>query len=163
MKESKKENEEELKEFDSYSDKKVDADKLDELNAPPIVVETWKKWEKNELYNKSSALHKRWQLIYFEEYDKRLNGYQKPVLESVGGRDVPVIYYFENGLIHSPDCNTPNEKPAIETAGHWEYWEHGLIKKVVDKMGDTEEYWKDGTPYKIETNLSERRERGEEV
>ena len=56
-------------------------------------------------------------------------------------------------MIHSDDG-----LPAIEYPMHWEYWREGLIEKVVDAGGDTEELWKDGVPVKIERNLSLRGE-----
>ena len=65
-----------------------------------------------------------------------------------------VIYNFKDGFLHSE-----NDEPAIQYPGHWEYWEKGLIKKVVADGGDTEEYWENGVPVRIETNLAERRRR----
>ena len=69
-----------------------------------------------------------------------------------------VIYNFKEGLLHSE-----NNEPAVQYPGHWEYWNHGLLTKVVSDGGDTEEYWENGVPVRIETNLSERRKEGESV
>ena len=69
-----------------------------------------------------------------------------------------VLYNFTNGLLNSQD-----DEPAIEYPGHWEYWKDGLITKVVTDGGDTEEYWENGVPVRIETNLAERRRNGEKI
>ena len=38
---------------------------------------------------------------------------------------------------------------------HWEYWNNGLITKVVDDGGATKEYWENGVPVKIEQNCDD--------
>ena len=38
---------------------------------------------------------------------------------------------------------------------HWEYWNNGLITKVVDDGGATKEYWENGVPVKIERNCDD--------
>ena len=63
-----------------------------------------------------------------------------------------VIYSFKDGVLHSE-----NNEPAVQYPGHWEIWEKGVLKKVVADGGDTEEYWENGVPVRIETNLAERR------
>ncbi|WP_318714491.1 hypothetical protein, partial [Treponema sp.] len=44
-----------------------------------------------------------------------------------------VIYNFKDGVLHSTD-----DEPAVQYPGHWEYWENGV-------------------PVRIETNLAVRR------
>lgn len=127
-----------------------DKEAQDEDGIPLSIKKKQEEWKKNELFNKSHALHKEWQLLPFQIDGKLLNGYQEPLMEEVEGQTLPVIYHFKNGYIHSPLCNTPEEKPAVESAGHWEYWENGLIKKVDADYGRIKEEWKDGVPYKIE-------------
>ena len=110
-----------------------------------------KRVESNELYKKSKSLHKGFQFRIFsdEATGKLVDGQQ---LREEDGK--VVIYLFKNGVFHSE-----NDEPAIQYPGHWEYWENGLIKKVVADGGDTEEYWENGVPVRIETNLAERRRR----
>lgn len=69
-----------------------------------------------------------------------------------------VICNFKDGYFHSD-----GDRPAIEYPMHWEYWENGYIKKIKADGGDTEEYWENGLPVRIETNLAERREKGEDI
>ena len=121
------------------------------------------KLEKNGLYKKSGSVHKAYQFMLFKDNDGNpLNG-QKVRREDVnlnpeGSRDYDestsriVIYNFVNGVLESVD-----DEPAVQYAGHWEYWKNGLIEKVYADGGDTEEYWKEGVPYRIETDLATRR------
>ena len=127
--------------------------------------ELTKKLEANELYQKSKSIHKLLQFRRFFDSEKgkaltgqivrKEDGY---LLEGDEGFDEKkaklVIYNFADGFLHSE-----NDQPAVQYPGHWEIWEHGLLKKVVADGGDTEEYWENGVPVRIETNLAERRRR----
>ena len=122
------------------------------------------KMESNELYQKSSSVHKGFQYRQFFDSVKRtlMEGQQVRQEDSCGrvpeqeGFDEStariVIYNFKNGVLHSE-----NGEPAVQYPGHWEMWNQGLIEKVVSDGGDTEEYWENGVPVRIETNLAERR------
>ena len=120
--------------------------------------------ENNELYKKSASIHKGFQYRqFFDSVSKKLMEVQQVRQEDKNGH-VPeqegfdassariVIYNFKNGVLHSE-----NGEPAVQYPGHWEMWNQGLIEKVVADGGDTEEYWENGVPVRIETNLSERR------
>lgn len=120
--------------------------------------------ENNELYRKSASIHKGFQYRqFFDSVSKKLMEGQQVRQEDKNGL-VPeqvgfdassariVIYNFKNGVLHSE-----NGEPAVQYPGHWEMWNQGLIEKVVADGGDTEEYWENGVPVRIETNLSERR------
>lgn len=120
--------------------------------------------ENNELYRKSASIHKGFQYRqFFDSVSKKLMEGQQVRQEDKNGF-VPeqegfdassariVIYNFKNGVLHSE-----NGEPAVQYPGHWELWNQGLIEKVVADGGDTEEYWENGVPVRIETNLSERR------
>lgn len=120
--------------------------------------------ENNELYKKSASIHKGFQYRqFFDSVSKKLMEGQQVRQEDKNGL-VPeqegfdassariVIYNFKNGVLHSE-----NGEPAVQYPGHWEMWNQGLIEKVVADGGDTEEYWENGVPVRIETNLSERR------
>lgn len=122
------------------------------------------KMESNELYQKSSSVHKGFQFRqFFDSAKKTLMEGQQVRQEDSKGR-IPeeegfdettariVIYNFKNGVLHSE-----NGEPAVQYPGHWEMWNQGLIEKVVSDGGDTEEYWENGIPVRIETNLAERR------
>ena len=125
--------------------------------------ELTRKLESNKLYQKSKSLHKVLQFKRFmdSETGKYLNGQivrqeDGYLLEGDEGFDEKkaklVIYSFKDGVLHSE-----NNEPAVQYPGHWEIWENGLLKKVVADGGDTEEYWENGVPVRIETNLAERR------
>ena len=122
------------------------------------------KMESNELYQKSTSVHKSFQYRQFFDSVKRtlMEGQQVRQEDSCGrvpeqdGFDEStariVIYNFKNGVLHSE-----NGEPAVQYPGHWEIWNQGLIEKVVSDGGNTEEYWENGVPVRIETNLAERR------
>lgn len=125
--------------------------------------ELTRRLESNELYQKSKSLHKVLQFKRFmdSETGKYLNGQivrqeDGYLLEGDEGFDEKkaklVIYSFKDGVLHSE-----NNEPAVQYPGYWEIWENGLLKKVVADGGDTEEYWENGVPVRIETNLAERR------
>ena len=125
--------------------------------------ELTRRLESNELYQKSKSLHKVLQFKRFmdSETGKYLNGQivrleDGYLLEGDEGFDEKkaklVIYRFKDGVLHSE-----NNEPAVQYPGHWEIWENGVLKKVVADGGDTEEYWENGVPVRIETNLAERR------
>ena len=103
-------------------------------------------FKKNELYQKSTSPYKDFQFEQFCGNGEVLEG-QHSRTEIINGKEVLVIFNFKNGLIHSED-----DQPAIEYPMHWEYWNNGLIKKVVDGGGATKEYWENGVPVKIERN-----------
>lgn len=124
------------------------------------IEERLKEIEANELYQKTSALHKDYQFRQFTiENGKTIEGQQireedsKGTIEGEPGFDSSskrsVIYNFVDGVL------TDDEGlPAIQAPGHWEYWTNGMIKKIVDKGGDTEEYWENCVPVQIETGLA---------
>ena len=129
-----------------------------------------KKLESNELYQKSKSLHKSLQYRLFSDSatGKPVDGQQlrmeddSLLVDGMDGFDEKraklVIYNFKEGVLHSE-----NNEPAVQYPGHWEYWNHGLITKVVADGGDTEEYWENGVPVRIETDLAVRRMKGESV
>ena len=106
-----------------------------------------KKLESNELYQKSKSLHKGFQYRLFSNpaTGNPVQGQQlrleddRLLIEEMDGFDEKtaklVIYNFKEGVLHSE-----NNEPAVQYPGHWEYWNHGLITKVVADGGDTEEY-----------------------
>ena len=105
--------------------------------------------KRNKLYQQSSSVYKDFQLERFSANGEIMEG-QHSRTEIINGHPVLVIFNFKNGLIHSE-----NDLPAIEYPMHWEYWNNGLITKVVDKGGDIEELWENGIPVEIKRNLSE--------
>ena len=127
-------------------------------------LQLMRKLAANELFKKSKSLHKYLQFKRFNDVnpEKLMNGQyirREDIFLNTEDSDMfdvktakVVIYNFKDGFLHSE-----NDEPAIQYPGHWEYWEKGLIKKVVADGGDTEEYWEDGVPVRIETNLAERR------
>ena len=129
-----------------------------------------KKLESNELYQKSKSLHKSLQYRLFSDSatGKPVDGQQlrmeddSLLVDGMDGFDEKraklVIYNFKEGVLQSE-----NNEPAVQYPGHWEYWNHGLITKVVADGGDTEEYWENGVPVRIETDLAVRRMKGESV
>lgn len=129
-----------------------------------------KKVESNELYLKSKSLHKGFQYRLFSNpaTGKPVDGQhlrmedESLLVDGMEGFDEKsaklVIYNFKEGVLHSE-----NNEPAVQYPGHWEYWNHGLITKVVADGGDTEEYWENGVPVRIETDLAVRRMKGESV
>ena len=129
-----------------------------------------KKLESNELYQKSKSLHKSLQYRLFSDSATRkpIDGQQlrmeddSLLVDGMDGFDEKraklVIYNFKEGVLQSE-----NNEPAVQYPGHWEYWNHGLITKVVADGGDTEEYWENGVPVRIETDLAVRRMKGESV
>ena len=129
-----------------------------------------KKLESNELYQKSKSLHKGFQYRLFSNpaTGKPVDGQQlrleddRLLIEEMDKKKKKtaklVIYNFKEGVLHSE-----NNEPAVQYPGHWEYWNHGLITKVVADGGDTEEYWENGVPVRIETDLAVRRMKGESV
>ncbi len=106
---------------------------------------------KNALFKESVSPFKEFQLEQFIMDGIPMNGQNSKSMK-INGEDTLVIFNFKDGLIHSE-----NDGPSIEYPMHWEYWKNGLIEKVVDAGGDTEEYWENGVPVRIERNLSERR------
>ena len=106
---------------------------------------------KNDLFKESSSPFKEFQMEQFVMDGIPLNGQNSKSMK-INGADTLVIFNFKNGLIHSE-----NDEPAVEYPNHWEYWNDGFIEKIVDAGGDTEEYWENGVPGRIEKNLSERR------
>lgn len=104
----------------------------------------------NNLFKDSSSPYKEFQFEQFTSGGEILNG-QHSRTDIINGEEVLVIFNFKNGLIHSE-----NDQPAIEYPNHWEFWNNGLITKVVDDGGDTAEYWENGVPVRIERNLSKR-------
>jgi hypothetical protein len=38
---------------------------------------------------------------------------------------------------------------AVECPNHWEWWNNGLLEKVIDNDAGVEEIWKDGVPISI--------------
>lgn len=129
-----------------------------------------KKFEANELYRNSRSVHKGYQFRQMYDAVTRSLVEGQQIREEDKNGLVPgqegfdeltrriVIYNFKNGVLHSE-----NDEPAIQYPGHWEYWDKGLIVKVVADGGDIEEYWENGIPVRIESNLAERRRNGENI
>lgn len=124
------------------------------------IEERLKEIEENELYKKSSSVHKNYQFKQFtlpdgkfvegqqlREEDEKGNVNGEPEFDP--GTKRMVIFNFVEGVITDDD-----NLPAIQYPGHWEYWHNGMITKVVDKGGDTEEIWENGVPISIETGLA---------
>ena len=123
----------------------------------------------NELYQKSKSVHKKYQFMQFtDEFGNLLQGVKIRLEDAKGnmmgteGYDEstrhPVIYHFMDGLLDSSE-----DTHAIEYPNHYEVWRKGLIEKVWSDGGDTIEYWENGIPIKIETNVIQRRKNGEHV
>ena len=141
-----------------------------ELMTREAFEQLQKKLESNELYQKSKSLHKGFQYRLFSNpaTGKPVDGQhlrmedESLLVDGMEGFDEKsaklVIYNFKEGVLHSE-----NNEPAVQYPGHWEYWNHGLITKVVADGGDTEEYWENGVPVRIETDLAVRRMKGESV
>lgn len=105
----------------------------------------------NELYAESHVLYKEYtaEVIQFTEKDIPING------EKTTGDGT--VLRFKNGYLHAEGT------PAIEGPGHAEYWENGILIKALTDNFDTLEIWENGQPVRIEKNLAERRENGEEI
>ena len=93
------------------------------------------RFKQNDLYQQSSSPYKDYQYEQFVAGETVLEG-QNSRADEINGKEMLVIFNFKNGLIHSE-----GDRPAIEYPNHWEYWDNGLITKVVDDGGDTVEYW----------------------
>lgn len=109
----------------------------------------------DDLYLKSTSPYKEYQFKQITQNGKALSGTHSK-MESIKGKIMPVIFRFnENGLLNTyreyENDNGMIELPAIEYHGHWEYWERGLLVKVVDVPTKTVEKWKDGFPIEITT------------
>lgn len=127
--------------------------------------EIQKRLEKNFLYKKSKSVHKAYQYMRFTGSDgKPLEG---QIVRCEDRNMIPmgedgyeeessrlVIYSFRDGVLHSNEG-----EPAVQYPGHWEYWDAGLLLKVVSDGGDTQEIWENGVPVCIETNLAEKRKK----
>ena len=108
--------------------------------------------KKNELFQQSSSPYKNFQFEQFSANGVVLEG-KNSRIDTINDKKLLVIFNFKNGLIHSE-----GDQPAIEYPNHWEYWENGLIKQVVDDGGNTKEYWENGVPVRIDRNLSDNEE-----
>jgi len=113
---------------------------------PEELTSLKEKIKQNELYKQSTSSFKDYQFEQFSANGKILEG-QHSRIEKINGQEVLVIYNFKNGFIHSE-----NDLPAIEYPMHWEYWSNGIITKVVDNGGDTEEVWENGFPVRVDKN-----------
>ena len=133
-------------------------------------MQLMRKLAANELFKKSKSLHKYLQFKRFNDVnpEKLMNGQyirREDIFLNTEDSDMfdektakLVIYNFKDGFLHSE-----NDEPAVQYPNHWEFWNQGLLQKVVADGGDTEEYWKNGLPVRIETNLAKRRRNGEEI
>ena len=101
------------------------------------------RFKQNDLYQKSTSPYKDFQFEQFSANGKVLVGNHSRT-DTIDGKNRLVIFNFKNGLIHSE-----NGLPAIEYLNHWEYWENGLITKVVDVGKKYIEHWNDGVPVHI--------------
>lgn len=112
--------------------------------------------EKDELWQKSFSVHKGMQLRVMGMNGKALTGQVSRIEDKNGNvQDMEnfdedsarvVIFNFnESGVLHSKDGT-----PAIEYPGHWEYWDNGLITKVVADFGHVVEHWENGVPVTVE-------------
>ena len=115
------------------------------------------KLEKNLLFQKSTTPFKYHQGEQYFRGDELREGAEAEKC-SINGKILTVIFTYKNGYLQSIDNN-----PAIQWDGHWEYWDKGMIVRIVDNDGDTEEFWEYGVPVRIERNLIERRKNGEEI
>ncbi|MBQ0052771.1 MAG: hypothetical protein KBT11_12040 [Treponema sp.] len=127
--------------------------------------ENRKRLESDELYKKSKSVHKAYQYMRFTDSDgKPLEGQivrrEDRNMIPMGGEGYDeassrlVIYSFRDGVLHSNEG-----EPAVQYPGHWEIWDAGLLMKVVSDGGDTQEFWENGVPICIETNLAEKRQK----
>lgn len=112
--------------------------------------------EKNELWQKSLSVHKDMQMRAMGMNGKPLTGQVSRMEDKNGNLQgmenfdetsarLVLFNFNENGVLHSTD-----DVPAIEYPGHWEYWENGLITKVVADFGHVVEHWENGVPLKVE-------------
>lgn len=119
------------------------------------LEEFLQKIQSNELYQKSKALHKDYQMHQFMQDGKPLNGQiiRKEDLDGniMGDPDYNdkkgflVIYFFKDGIL-----TDDGETAAIQAGAHWEHWKDGLITSIFAKGGRVLETWEDGVPVKIE-------------
>ena len=121
---------------------------------------TLNKIQNNPLYKKSCSIHKQYQFHQFQQDGKIMNG-QVPRKEDINGlvEGEPgydastasiVLYNFKDGVLHSE----PENEPAVQYRGHIEYWNNGLITKVIDYVQEIEESWENGVPVKIIENMN---------
>lgn len=121
----------------------------------------------NDSYRDSKSVHKKYQFMQFLDGEGNILQGVKVRLEDANGNmmgtegfDVltqrPVVYNFVDGLLDSSEDNH-----AIEYPNHYEVWRKGLLEKVWADGGDTIEFWENGIPVRIETNVIERRKNGE--
>lgn len=107
------------------------------------ILSLREKFSQNELFKKSCSPYKCFQFEQFSADGKILEG-RHGKTDLVGEKERFVIFTFKNGLIHSE-----NGLAAIEYPNHWEWWNNGLLEKVIDNDAGVEELWKDGVPISI--------------
>ncbi len=100
-------------------------------------------FSQNELYKKSCSPYKDCQFEQFSADGEILEG-RHGKTDVINGKERYVIFTFKNGLIHSQDGMA-----AVEFPNHWEWWNNGLLEKVIDNDAGVEEIWKDGVPISI--------------
>ncbi len=99
----------------------------------------------NTLYQKSCSIMKEYQFVNFSGEDgKAINGQESNFVE-INGESKLALFNFKDGYLHSEE-----NKPAVEYPMHWEYWNMGVIEKVVDVEKNVEELWENGIPIKIQ-------------
>ena len=109
----------------------------------------------NVMYAESCSAHKFLQMRIFSSDDGtpgqgeilRIED-SEAIAQGQPGFDVfsarPVIYRFRNGMLQSTGT-----EPAIEYAGHREWWNLGLIERVEDDDLGVVETWRRGIPVSI--------------
>lgn len=106
--------------------------------------------DKNELVKQSKTNFAWWQEeIFRNEENIPYEGEVVRKFDIYGDNNlIPVIFHFHDGFIHSPE----EDVPAIEYPFHWEYWQRGRIRKIIDASTDEriEEIWENCVPVSIE-------------
>lgn len=120
-----------------------------------MTDEELEKLKNHPLFKESCSIAKDYQGVEFTSKGTLITG-KKEKVETVGNEQVLVIYNFEDGLIHDE-----GNVAAIIAPSHQEFWDHGMLKKIIDYNLDLIEYWENGLPVRIEKNISERLNNGE--
>lgn len=108
------------------------------------ILEIKQKISKHHLFQKSVSPFKSLQMEQFLIKGQPITQEQAQI-NKIDNIERKVIYRFDNnGLLHSDDL------PAIEYYGHWEFWNHGFIREVVDIPKNVREFWIKGVPARIE-------------
>lgn len=110
---------------------------------------------KNPLFKRSCSRHKQFQFHRFMNNGRLVNGQQirredknglvigEPGFDSENS--FIVLYNFKDGVFHSD----PETEPAVQYLSHVEFWNNGMLKKVISNNGEIIEEWEKGVPVKI--------------